>query len=264
MKSAAKHLLAGTAIAFAGGTPALAADIYEPTVIEAPEYVPAAVASWYLRGDIGMSNQKLDSGLYNILFEDAAVHEFLDPGEFSSAPTFQVGIGYEFNDWLRSDLTAQYRGKADFAALDRYDETGDGTFDGTDEYTAKKSELLLMANAYVDLGTVKGITPYVGAGVGASRNTISNYRDINVPTGGVAYASTHSEWHFAWALHAGIGYEVNDRLTLDLGYSYLHLGNAQSGDVISYDGTNNEFNPSTFNDIGSHDVRLGFRYKFGS
>lgn len=271
MKYAAKRLLCGTMLAAAAGTSAMAADLYEPTVIEtpvyqAPEYVPAVAAGWYLRGDIGMSNQRLNGGLYNALFEANDIVEFLNPGGFSSAPTFQVGLGYQFNQWLRSDLTAQYRGAANFSALDRYEAADDAdptTFDGTNDYGGRKSEVTLMANAYVDMGTFSGFTPYVGAGLGASRNTISGFTDTNVATGGVAYGATHSEWHFAWALHAGLGFEVNDRLTLDLGYSYMHLGNARSGDLIAYDGTNAIDNPMIFNDIRSHDIRLGVRYKFG-
>ena len=267
MKTAAKYLLGGMLLATVGGAPAMAADIYEPTVVEAPEFVPAAVSGWYLRGDIGMSNQKLDGGLYNVLFDTTDILDFLDPGGFSSAPTFQVGVGYQFNAWLRSDVTGQYRGSADFSALDRYETTDDSdpsTFDGTNDYTAKKSEWLLLANAYVDMGTFRGVTPYVGAGIGASRNTISNFRDINVPVAGVAYGGTHSQWNLAWALHAGLGFQVNDRLTLDLSYSYLHLGDAQTSDLYAYDGTNTIYNPMVFNDISSHDFKLGLRYKFGS
>lgn len=266
MKTAAKYLLGGFVLATAGAAPAMAADIYEPTVIETPEYVPAAVSGWYLRGDIGMSNQRLEGGLYNALFDTTDIVEFLDPGGFSSAPTFQVGIGYQFNDWLRSDLTVQYRGAADFSALDRYETTDDAnpaTFDGTNDYSARKSELAMMANAYVDMGTYMGVTPYIGAGLGASRNTISSFTDVNVAAAGVAYGATHSEWHLAWALHAGLGYQINDRVTLDLSYSYLNLGNAQSGDLIAYDGTNTIYNPMVFNDIRSHDIKLGLRYKFG-
>ena len=267
MKSAAKYLLTGAAIAVCAATPAMAADIYVPPVYEVPEHVPAVVTGWYLRGDIGMSNQRLEGGLYNVLFDDTDIVEFLDPGSFSSAPTYQLGIGYEFNDWFRADLTGQYRGKADFAALDRYETTDDSdpdTFDGTNDYTGKKSEWLIMANAYVDMGTFSGFTPYLGGGIGASRITISNFRDVNVPNDGVAYGDTNSQWNFAWAVHAGLGFEVNERLTMDLGYSYLRMGDARSGDLIAYDGTNDEYNPMEFHNISSHDFRLGLRYKFGA
>jgi opacity protein-like surface antigen len=266
MKTAAKYLLGGVVLAMAGGAPAMAADIYEPDIVEVPEYVPAVVSGWYLRGDIGMSNQTLEGGLYNVLFDTTDIVEFLDPGGFSSAPIFQVGVGYQFNNWMRADLIAQYRGAADFSALDRYetvDDANPATFDGTNDYTGKKSEWLVMANAYVDMGTIRGVTPYIGAGLGASRNTITNFRDVNVPAAGVAYGATQSVWNLAWALHAGLGFEVNDRLTLDLSYSYLHLGDAQSGDLIPYVGPNTIYNPMVFNDIRSHDIKLGLRYKFG-
>ena len=57
-----------------------------------------------------------------------------------------------------------------------------------------------MANGYYDFGDFYGITPYVGAGIGASYNTISHFRDVNIITGGGGYADDNSEWNFAWAL----------------------------------------------------------------
>ena len=78
-----------------------------------------------------------------------------------------------------------------------------------------------------------------------------------MPIGG-----THDQWNFAWALYAGLGFEITDALTLELAYRYLDMGDGRSGDLIAYDGTNNIDNPMEFNDITSHDVRLGFRYAF--
>lgn len=235
--------------------------IYSPT----PEVQTMAAGGWYLRGDIGMSNQQLHGSLDNALYDSPdTTFTTLDEGHFSSAPTFQLGVGYQANEWFRADVTAQYRGKADFTALDSYvyDNGVDAVETGSNDYDAKKSEWLFMANAYVDLGTFGGITPYVGAGIGASRNTISGFRDVNVPEGSVAYGDTNSQWELAWALHTGLAFQVNDRVTLDLGYSYLHLGDASSGDLVTYDGTNTINNPMKFNDITSHDVKFGLRYKF--
>ncbi|MEC9344180.1 MAG: outer membrane protein [Pseudomonadota bacterium] len=259
-----KLSLAVAGLALTAST-SLAADLIPPPVYAPPEVIPPMAGGWYLRGDIGMSNQQLHGGLENELFDDEFTSvTFLDEGTFSSAPTFQVGVGYQFNEWLRTDFTAQYRGKADFSALDRYvyDDGINPVEEGSNDYSGKKSEWLLMANAFVDLGTYSGITPYVGGGLGASRNTISSFRDVNVPNGGVAYGDQHSEWNFAWALHAGLGVQINERLTLDLGYSYLHLGDAQSGDLKTYDGTNDIDNPMIFNDLTSHDFKFGLRYAF--
>lgn len=171
-----KSLIAVVA-AWLGGTPALAADLY----VEDPvDPAPVVVGGWYLRGHLGMSNQRLGS-MEHELFDVVALHEFVDEGSFDSAPLAGVGIGYQFNEWLRMDGIVEYRGKADFSALDRYDGDGDGVFDNTNDYDGAKSEWLLMANAYVDIGDWYGVKPYVGAGIGASRNTISGFRDINVP-----------------------------------------------------------------------------------
>lgn len=250
-------LLAGTAMQ------AHAADLYEPPVIEyEPPVKYESYGGWYLRGHIGASNQKT-KGIYNVLMDNPANHEWLDRGGFGSAPLFGVGVGYKVNNYLRVDGVVEYRGKASFKALDRYETVDDGnplTWDGSNEYSAKKSEWLVMANAYADLGEFHGISPYVGAGVGASRNTIHHFRDINTPTNGVAYAGTSPQWQFAWALHAGVGIKASDRMTVDLGYSYMNLGNAKTGDVMSVAGPNAVDNPTTFRGLTSHDFKLGVRY----
>lgn len=250
-----KHLLIAT-LALLGCGQAHAADLaYEPPPVEVVPF-----GGWYLRGHIGMSNQQLGH-LSHPLFNAVEVLRFIDKGGFSSGSTIGVGAGYQFNDWIRGDGVIEYRGKADFAALDRYGHSGPRgvIWDGANDYTAKKSELLAMANAYVDVGDWYGIKPYVGLGLGASRNTISNFRDINVPMNGVAAASSASTWNLAWGLHAGLGYTVNERLTLDFGYSYLDLGDAKTGRLRSYDGTVNAA-PMKFQNITSHDFKFGLRY----
>lgn len=243
-------LLAGVA------APAFAADLPDPVIVDP---VPVVYGGWYLRGHIGMSNQSLGS-LESEQFENPALleHTWLDDGDFSSAPIFGAGIGYQFNDYLRGDISVEYRGAADFNALDKA-VFGPGDF-FTNEYSAKKSEWLMLANAYADLGTFYGVTPYLGAGIGASRNTISNYRDVNTMRAGGGYAETASMWNFAWALHAGVGFKATDRMTIDLGYSYVNLGDAKTGTFYNYSPTEPTATGITFKDLASHDLKLGVRY----
>ena len=245
------------AVLLAGGTaPAIAADYYEP-----PVEVPV-VGGWYIRGHIGMSNQFFD-GLELDLFDTASEFGWHDEGGFDSAPIVGGGVGYQFNDYLRGDLTVEWRGKSDFYALDWLDPVGPGGIT-TNEYTAKKSELVFMANGYYDIGDFYGITPYVGAGVGASYNTISHFRDVNIINNGGAYADDNSEWNFAWALHTGLGFQATERMTIDFGYSFISLGDASTGTLVN-DDPNQPFPPAgndgiEFNDIYSHDFKLGVRY----
>lgn len=261
----AKRLALTTAALALSAMSAKAADVIEPPVYEAPpEVVAVAAGGWYLRGDIGMSNTILHGGMYNVLFDDVDNLEFLDEGTFSSGVTYRAGIGYQFSQWLRADATVEFRGKTDFSALDRYegvDDADDSTWDASNDYEARTRQWLLMANAYIDLGTYAGITPYIGGGIGAAQNSVYSFRDVNVQNGGTAYAEPHTQWNMAWALHAGMAMDINERLTMDLGYSYLHLGDAQSGDISTFDGTNNVNNPMIFNDLVSHDLKFGLRYK---
>lgn len=263
MQKFAKLLAAGAALAVAAAVPALAADLYEPPVIE---YIPEPVPSfggWYLRGHIGMSNQQVGN-LHNVLFDNltAANNLQIRDKNFEAGPTFGAGVGYQINDYLRVDGIVEYRGEVGFHGLDTWH---DGVNARYNNYTAKKSEWLLMANAYADLGDFHGVVPYVGAGIGASRNTIHSFRDAGT-TGGaggvptLAYADAASTWNLAWALHAGVGIKATDRMTIDLGYSYMNLGHAKSGDLVTYDGVNTVDNPMHFRNITSHDFKLGVRY----
>ncbi len=158
------------------------------------------------------------------------------------------------------------RSKAEFNGADLYVPAGGGST-LPDTYFAKKSEWLALVNAYLDLGTWHGLTPFVGGGVGAANVRLGAFSDIGIGTGGgspaaIAYASAHDQWNFAWALYGGLGFDITDALTLELAYRYLDLGDAKTGDLVASDGTNTVYNPMVFKNITSHDVRLGFRYGF--
>ena len=265
MSRLAKPILLGAALMAGVGAPAMAADFYEPAppVYYEPEPKPA-IGGWYIRGHIGMSNQRVD-GISHPAIDAAIAHEWLQRGSFGSAPIFGIGAGYQVNKYLRGDLTVEYRGGSNFTALDRLFNPGLAQFT-TNDYRARKTEWLMLANAYVDVGEFWKIKPYVGAGIGVSRNTIHDFRDLNVQAGGGGYAATDSQWNFAWALHAGLGFDVTDNTTIDLGYSFVNLGNARTGTLVNDDpglGCAAPCAPVVFNRLVSHDLKLGLRYKFG-
>ena len=102
-------LLAGVAM------PAIAADYYDPPVEVVPVY-RRLVHSRPYRHEQPVLRWARDPDLYN----DPAspISAGIDEGGFASAPIFGGGVGYKFNDYLRGDLTVEYRGKSDFNALD--------------------------------------------------------------------------------------------------------------------------------------------------
>jgi opacity protein-like surface antigen len=216
---------------------------------------------WYLRGDIGMSNQQVGS-LFNSLYDTTERVDNIHK-DFGSAPIFGIGVGYQFNNWLRADVTGEYRGKSVFHG---YDIVTSGGNMYTDEYRAMKSEWLVLANLYADLGTWGAFTPFVGVGIGGSRNTISNFLDVctTCPGGGVAHGIEASKFGFAWAAHAGIAYKVTHNVTVEFAYRYVNLGDALSGDLTTYLGQNDVNNPMHFRNISSHDFKFGVRWMLDS
>ena len=160
---------------------ALAADM---AIAPPPAYAPPVVedfGGWYLRGDIGFSNQSVRG----VSINDPVLNAGVVPGSlsqtsaFDSAGIFDIGVGYRFNNWFRADVTSQYRGKSNFKAMDLFSTPvgGGAVTPVVDSYSGSKSELLFLANAYVDLGTWWNVTPFIGAGIGTARVTISNFTD---------------------------------------------------------------------------------------
>ena len=247
-----------------------------PPPLEYPQPCIGCTGPVYLKGFIGAANPNVG----NINTELFQFNDFeVSHEDIKSTPFFGVGIGYEFNRWLRFDVTGEYRGKSLFIAQDRYP-GGNGTFNvnsnaaaitagtpgaflpGTNEYTADIESWVGLANAYIDLGTYMCITPYIGGGVGLASVSVLGLKDVNVPNLGVAYATDHSETNFAWAVYGGLAYDVNPSVTLDLAYRYTDLGDARSGRVTAYDNSSS-YAGVDIEDITSHDVMLGVRWKLG-
>jgi opacity protein-like surface antigen len=264
MRNVKLFLAAGAASLLSSA--AFAADM---AIAPPPMYAPPPAqdfGGWYLRGDIGFSNQSISKRDY---YSYPSLLSLQQQSSFDTAGIFGIGVGYQFNNWFRADVTGQYRGKANFHGLDLTSYTDTGTVQrGSDTYSASKSEFVVLANLYADLGTWWCLTPFIGAGIGMSRNTISNFTDIGVngtaafgTVPGLAFAPSASKWNFAWALHTGLAYRVTPNMTVEVGYSYMNLGDGVTGALTTKDGvTANQ--AMTFKDITSHDLKLGVRWNF--
>lgn len=259
MRSVKSLVAAGAASLLSSAV--FAADM--PTIMPAPAYAPPVVedfGGWYLRGDIGFSNQRV-SRLNNAL--DANNISSAQNLNFNTAGIFGLGVGYKFNNWFRADVTGEFRGSSQFLGKDSITYP---TGFGTDIYHGSKSEWVVLANAYVDLGTWWCMTPFIGAGVGGARVSINNFSDQGLAIQGgpvlpaLGFADNVSKWNLAWALHAGVAYKVTPNFTVELAYRYLDMGDGLTGDLRPFDGVNNFNNPMTFKSITSHDLKLGVRW----
>ena len=240
--TARKALLA---LLFAGlAGPLFAADLPEPVVEEAPPQAvyeqPAEVGGWYIRGDIDYHKSSLrgiDYTTYTVCPCNVVTpgSKSFDFGKLKGGFSLGAGVGYKINDHFRTDLTADY-------------------WFTTSTEVSKMSALLLLANAYVDIGTWHGITPYVGAGIGGARVKWDTVYDPNTTETNPG----SSNWRFAYALMAGASYCLTDKIILDAGYRFSHI---QGGRMFEWDASS--AGPGFDRGINTHEVRGGLRYQFG-
>ena len=178
---------------------------------------------------------------------------------------FRAGLGYEVNNWLRFDVTGEYRTKSPVNAFGIFT-VGGGPINlaagtGVDTYTGFLKSTVFLANGYIDLGTWDCLTPFVGAGVGFAYNTLDDFVDIGtgVANGGSGIGRNSSNFNFAWALHAGVSYAVTQNFSVELAYRYLNYGSVT--DTIDCTGG---CNPDSykFQKLSSNDLSLGVRWKF--
>ncbi|MDQ6437022.1 porin family protein [Mesorhizobium sp. LHD-90] len=241
-------------LASSAAVPALAADYAEPpVVVEAPVepvYDAPDIGGWYIRGDIDYHWMDFRGAEYTLYGEPLGQTGSLD-GDLKGAMSLGAGIGYQINDYFRVDLTGDYFFESDF------DGSTSGICGGvlcTSSDSSSVEAFLLLANAYVDLGTYYGFTPYVGAGIGGAYvkwDTLKNTDD-----NGSFEHEGDGDWRFAYAAMAGVSYCVTDRTKLDVGYRYSHIDGGKMFGFAEGAG------PGYDDGFNTHEVRAGLRYQF--
>jgi opacity protein-like surface antigen len=285
-----------------------AADMDQPIFVEeAPELQPVEIGNgWYIRGDIGANfagkhetTEYAPAGALGVRY----INKFADSLDLG------IGVGYQVNDYFRIDGGVERLFNSEFSSTQlltdpsslglatsrrgpcigwREVTNGAGVVVRTqadiinclDVDSAGYSATNLMANAYVDLGTYVGFTPYLGAGVGVAKVEWKEETDATtcVPVGQDVYAegcqavgtinqpkpneaytekgvtNEGTDYRLSYALTAGVGYKASRNLTWDLSYRMLNVG----GNDITYSATPGS--GMAKDGFGTQQVRLGFRY----
>jgi opacity protein-like surface antigen len=136
----------------------------------APDEAAASEAmGLYLRGDAGMSFLNWSGG-----DDDAGL-------------SVGGGIGYRYNNNMRTDLTVDWNGDYSIGA------------------GANLSTTTVLGNLYYDFANDSAFTPYVGAGLGYGWVN----RDIGTDRSGLAYGLT-----------AGVAVDLTTNMAIDVGYRF--------------------------------------------
>lgn len=281
--SVISSFLLGTSLAAMTTGQVLAADMDYP-IRGTTDYTQVEYGSgWYLRGDVGYAFSAGGNGAYYSTThgsDTSYASESLDHHE-----SYSIGVGYIFNNNLRADLTLDvgmgidWEGKSKTAPCDAGATPGDCLF----EATAEMKRTSLMANGYYTVGEFAGFRPYLGAGIGVSDVSWSDYEfqqycNVDVgetcpygdhsgvgtdtetyygPNGGV---STSSGMALTYALAAGVDYRIDKNWVADLGYKWTHISNSLMIEEGA-DGAGMPGGDSTFDAINLHEVRIGLRYE---
>jgi opacity protein-like surface antigen len=277
MRFPLKSAVAALALAMFN-TASFAADLQAPYSPPQNDDVPVEFGTgWYIRGDIAAAQDNA------IAFGAAKLLHMKPPNGWSAG----LGAGYKFTNYLRADLTIDYRSPATTNGiagsqpcvvgaapiLDPITGTTIGSSPILDQCTGLERSRLnrthVLANAYVDLGTWSRFTPYVGAGVGVnviySKSQLNwfmgNQESYNIfftdPFSKVTFHQFQDTQHtgyayrLAWALMGGVVVDLTPHLKLDIGYRYLSLGNLTAVDVSGNTITKR---------LSAQEIRTGFRY----
>ncbi len=261
----ADRLVLGAALAAVLSGPVLAADPAAKVPVQQTSPAEAEFAGWYLRGDTGVAIGRL-GGVSSSFDDGFAVPGFSrDGNSLGRAAIIGAGVGYQFNAWFRADLTGEWRSDQNYRASASWDDPACPGGRCADHYSGKlQTNGLFLANAYLDLGTWSGITPYVGGGLGAAHTRFGALTDDGEDPFGARYgiSPARSDWSFAWALMAGADIAVSPNVSIDVGYRYANLGGVRSG-PIACDAPSVCGDEVQHAELSSHDVRIGLRWKFG-
>ena len=271
-----KFTAINTALLFTLSSSVFAGDYYPPgQVDDAPEVTVVEFGTgWYLRGDIAYSDT-VDPG-----FTQGGIANNQDLG---NAYSFGVGAGYTVNNYLRVEGSIDHMinlGYTDESVINCgvWDHDVDPltaaipiTGSCGQSSTVAVGATLFMANAYVDLGNFRGITPYVGGGIGGAYMNWEDYTYQNncrmsspVDCQNGTFVSTpttitsHKEWKPAGSLMAGFAYDLTKNLKLDVGYKFTYISGGTVADDIP---TATGFTDLDYNAFNIHQVKVGLRYE---
>jgi opacity protein-like surface antigen len=149
-------------------------------------------------------------------------------------PGLAIGgaVGYGIGN-SRGELEIGYRTNE----IDEFEALGE-TVDGGGTVSA----VSFMLNGYFDIANNSAFTPFVGGGIGIATVEI---KDPEVD--GEKLTGSEDASAFAYQAGLGLGYAVNDVLTIDGGYKYFGTSGLEFDDDVEVE-------------YGSHTVYVGLRF----
>lgn len=278
--------------------------------VPAPVPMPVSAANWYVRGGISTGVLATGGDAYAV---GALSFPTKSANDMPNYLGLDVAAGYYVMPWLRVEMELDYRTKQRVAAaagaqgrttITQSTQTVTGnngvitqtmtqqltttrTWSDTTTEEAHAGNYAAMFNAYFDFKNSSPFTPYIGAGVGVTMNTL--YRggtDAHACTHETVVGAADAVWNIpavntasntctvsdsaasstknatayglAASLMAGVAYEVSSGVFVDAGYRMMYL----NGKVAAVRDSALGASMLNLEDRIDHEVRTGVRFNF--
>tara|TARA_B100001142_G_scaffold311179_1_gene345363 strand:+ start:82 stop:756 length:675 start_codon:yes stop_codon:yes gene_type:complete len=209
----------------------------------------------------GGVSKTLNTGEMNFI-SSSSLFVVMENEDLGTGSAFGFSVGKYLNDNFRLELEAIKRNGYEYDAFGKEPIAARSA-----SHKAKIQTEALFINGFYDFQPVTmsntAIIPYLGVGVGISRNkmgTIVQYQ--GAPDGITLGGNTINE--FAYKLSAGTLVSLTEQLSLDVNYQYVNLGAFKSGTGVYLNGVFNSNQPRAINggEIKSQELMVGLQYTF--
>jgi opacity protein-like surface antigen len=181
-----------------------------------------------------------------------------------------LGTGSAFGFSLGKYLTDSFRLELEAIKRTGYEYDGRAIPFPTFTYNTKIQTESLFINGFYDFQPFTmsntAITPYLGGGMGISRNKMGTtvFRNNGIPSGSIIDGDTINQ--FAYKLSAGTLVSITEQLSLDVNYQYVNLGAFKGGTEFSNNGVLlpalDRQRGINGGDIKTQELMVGLQYKF--
>ena len=209
----------------------------------------------------GGASKTMDTGVTSFVISNGALFTMQNE-DLGTGSAFGFSVGKYLTNSFRLELEAikragyEYDARASTAGATRFNDK------------AKIETHALFVNGFYDFQPFTmsntSITPYLGGGVGISRNKMgTNVQHVNgIPDGFTIGGNTINQ--FAYKLSAGTLVSLTEQLSLDVNYQYVNLGAFKSGTVFSRNGvfSSNFQRGLNGGDIKTQELMVGLQYTF--
>ena len=199
--------------------------------------------------------------------DDRGDSSYFENEDLGTGTAFGFSVGKYLTDSFRLELEATKRTGYEFDARDTTAFLPGG---GIHSEKAKIQTEAVFINGFYDFQPFTmsntAITPYLGGGVGISRNKMGTTVQHNngIPDGFTIDGNTINQ--FAYKFSAGTLVSLTEQLSLDVNYQYVNLGAFKGGTTLYLHGVRRAVwdlkRGINGGEIESQEIMFGLQYKF--